>query len=119
MQKLRKHSEKHVPVVITDTLSYGTPEYMSALLQLQVSSIPSCSRHVVRQKSIGSITVWLPQTGVQQREHTEFNVLQPSIRQPGNAARLISCQQTLRGAFRMTGLMGHDRNSWSCIGCSP
>lgn len=50
MQKLHKHSGKRVPVEITDTLSYGTPEYMSALLQLQVSSIPSCSRHVVRQK---------------------------------------------------------------------
>jgi hypothetical protein len=46
-------------------------------------------------------------------------VLQPSIRQLGNAGRLISCQQTHRGGFRMTGLMGHDRNSWSCIVCSP
>lgn len=69
--------------------------------------------------SIGSKTVWLSQTGVQQREHTELNVLQPSIRQPGNAGRLISCQQTHRGAFRMTGLIGHDRNSWSCTVCSP
>lgn len=93
--------------------SFGISKYPSKLLQLQHSPTASYSYYFVHQKSWRNSS-WASTDRSRPEQHTRVNLPQPSTRQPSNARRLISCQQTHRGAIMMTCLMGHDRSS-----CTP